>query len=436
MSNVIVIGAQWGDEGKGKIVDILTEKFDVVTRYQGGHNAGHTVIVKKKKFVLHLIPSGILHGAKVCVIGQGVVLDPRALLDEIESLEEAGVQVSGNLYVSNRAHLILPYHRAVEKAAEEARGDKKIGTTSRGIGPAYEDKTGRRGVRVIDLFDPEELRNTIFSVAAEKNHIMRALYDSPPLDAAKIYDEYLAFAPRLRPFVADTSQLMNGWIRSGKSILFEGAQGTLLDIDHGTYPYVTSSSASAGGACIGAGVAPSLINGTIGIAKAYTTRVGGGPFPTEIPGALGEQIRKTGDEYGASTGRPRRCGWFDGPATRYSALINNLQGIALTKLDVLDEIAEIQVCVGYRYKGSELKEFPAEVKVLEAVEPIYRTVKGWTCRTSGLQDYAALPAPAKDYVKLLSDIIQTEISLISTGPDREETILVPNSWVEGQLYRR
>jgi len=434
MANVVVIGAQWGDEGKGKIVDLLSEKFDIVTRYQGGHNAGHTVLVKGKKFVLHLIPSGILHGDKFCVIGQGVVLDPKAFLEETKALEDAGVQVTGNLFISNRAHLILPYHRAVEQAAEQARGEKKIGTTSRGIGPAYEDKTGRRGVRVIDLFDKEVLKEIIFSVTKEKNCLMQSLYNAQPLDPQEIYEEYLAFAPHLAKFVVDTSQFLNAQIRAGKSVLFEGAQGTLLDIDHGTYPYVTSSSASAGGACIGAGVAPSLISGTIGIAKAYTTRVGGGPFPTEMNGAIGEWVRKRGDEYGASTGRARRCGWFDGPATRYSAVLNNLQAIALTKLDVLDEFEEIQVCSGYRYKGSQLTEFPAEIKVLETVEPIYKSVPGWNRRTAGIRQYGDLPPKAQDYLKLLSDITETEFSFISTGPDREDTIILPDSWIARNLY--
>jgi adenylosuccinate synthase len=434
MPNIVVIGAQWGDEGKGKIVDLLTEKFDLVTRYQGGHNAGHTVIVKGKKFVLHLIPSGILHGDKICVIGQGVVLDPKALLDEVKSLEEAGVKVNGNLFVSNRAHLILPYHRAVEQAAEQARGDRKIGTTSRGIGPAYEDKTGRRGVRVIDLFDVEFLREIIFNVAKEKNCLMQSLYNAPALDPQAIFEEYLAFAPRLEKFVVDTSQFLNAQIRAGRTVLFEGAQGTLLDIDHGTYPYVTSSSASAGGACIGAGVAPSLITGTLGIAKAYTTRVGGGPFPTEINAEVGEHIRDRGKEYGASTGRARRCGWFDGPATRYSAILNHLEAMVLTKLDVLDEFEEIQVCIKYEYKGTRLTEFPAEIKVLEAVKPVYKTVRGWRSQTAGIKDYGDLPSRAKDYVQLLSDLTETEFSLISTSPDRDDTIMLRDSWIYKTLY--
>lgn len=433
MANIVVIGAQWGDEGKGKIVDLLTEKFDIVARYQGGHNAGHTVIVKGKKFVLHLIPSGILHGGKTCLIGPGVVLDPKAFLSEVKMLQDEGIAIRGNLLVSSRTHLILPYHRAIEMAAEAARGDKKIGTTSRGIGPAYEDKTGRRGVRVIDLFDPEALKDLIFAVTEEKNRLIQTLYQGEPLNAQAIYEEYLGYSNLMKEFVVDSSAYLNRQIRCGKKVLFEGAQGTLLDIDHGTYPYVTSSSASAGGACVGTGVAPSWITGAIGIAKAYTTRVGGGPFPTELNGAVGETIRQRGAEFGASTGRPRRCGWFDGPATRYSALINNLQAIALTKLDVLDEFAEIQVCTGYEYRGSKLDEFPAEVKVLDQVKPICKAVAGWNCQTAGIRNYADLPEKARDYLKLLSDITETEFSFISTGPDREDTIIVPGSWIAKTL---
>ena len=433
MSNIVVIGAQWGDEGKGKIVDLLTEKFDIVARYQGGHNAGHTVIVKGKKFVLHLIPSGILHTGKVCIIGSGVVLDPKAFLTEVKMLEDEGIPVRSNLFISNRAHLILPYHRAVENAAEAARGDKKIGTTSRGIGPAYEDKTGRRGVRVVDLLDPEALKEIIFTVTAEKNCLIQTLYKGEALSAQTIYEEYRGYTTHLKEFVVDSAAYLNRQIRAGKKVLFEGAQGTLLDIDHGTYPYVTSSSASAGGACVGTGVAPSLITGAIGIAKAYTTRVGSGPLPTELNGSIGETIRQRGAEYGASTGRPRRCGWFDGPATQYSALLNNLQAIALTKLDVLDEFAEIQVCTGYEYRGSKLSEFPAEIKVLEQVKPIYKTAVGWQSQTAGIRNYADLPQRAKDYLKLLSDITETEFSFISTGPDREDTIVVPGSWIAKTL---
>ncbi len=429
MPNLVIIGAQWGDEGKGKIVDLLTEKFDVVVRYQGGHNAGHTVIVKGKKFVLHLIPSGILHPGKVCVIGHGVVLDPKALIEEIQVLESAGLQVRGNLYISNRTHIIFPYHRAVENASEEALGDRKIGTTSRGIGPAYEDKTGRRGIRLAELLDPDSLREVVRGAVREKNSLLRGLFNRPGLDAEAILREYSGYAEQLREFSTDTALLLNRQIREGKCLLFEGAQGTLLDVDHGTYPFVTSSNATAGGACTGSGVSPTLIDGTIGIAKAYTTRVGGGPFPTEIFGEAGELIRQRGAEFGASTGRPRRCGWFDGPATRYSTMLNHFQGIALTKLDVLDEFAELQVCTGYKYKGSLLAEFPADIRVLEKVEPVYRTLPGWNCQTAGLRIFEDLPQKAKDYLKILADLVETEFALISTGPDRDDTILVKDSWL-------
>jgi adenylosuccinate synthase len=434
MPNVVIIGAQWGDEGKGKIVDLLTEKFDIVTRYQGGHNAGHTVIVGTRKYVLHLIPSGILHAGKTCVIGHGVVLDPKALLEEIRKLEESGVQVQGNLLISNRTHVIFPYHRAVETATEEALGDRRIGTTSRGIGPAYEDKTGRRGIRLAELLNPELLRQAIGEAVREKNLILQSLYGHPPLEATAIYEEYSGYAELMRPLVIDTAVFLNREIRKGKSILFEGAQGTLLDVDHGTYPYVTSSSASAGGACIGAGVSPTLISGTIGIAKAYTTRVGGGPFPTEISGEAGNLIRKRGAEFGASTGRPRRCGWFDAPAARYSALLNCFQGIAITKLDVLDAFAELQVCTGYKYKGTPINEFPPEIQVLEKIEPVYETVPGWNCNTAGIRQYEQLPDRARDYLKRLSDLVETEFSLISTSPEREDTILVKDSWLGRTLF--
>ena len=434
MANIVVIGAQWGDEGKGKIVDLLTEKFDIVVRYQGGHNAGHTVVIQGKQFILHLIPSGILQGSKLCVISSGVVLDPKALFQEIGMLEEAGIQVRGNLFISNRAHLILPYHRVLEQAAECARGLKKIGTTSRGIGPAYEDKTARRGVRVVDLFDPAALKETIFAITEEKNCLMHSLYGNKSLDPQRIYTDYLEYGERLKEFVVDTSLLLNEQMRKGKCVLFEGAQGTLLDLDHGTYPYVTSSSATAGGACVGAGIGPSWITGTIGIAKAYTTRVGEGPFPTEISGPIGETIRKRGAEFGASTGRPRRCGWFDGPATYYSSVLNNLQAIAITKLDILDEFDEISVCTGYQYQGTRLREFPAEIKILESIQPIYKSVPGWKSPTAGKRNYADLPTKARDYLKVLSDITQTECSFISTGPDRGDTILLPNSWTAKILY--
>ena len=434
MANVIIIGAQWGDEGKGKIVDLLTDQFDIVARYQGGHNAGHTVMIKGQQFILHLIPSGILRGNRMCIIGTGVVIDPKALLEEIKMLEEADIKVRGNLFISNRAHLILPYHRAQEQASENARGSKKIGTTARGIGPAYEDKMARRGIRMTDLLDPKALKEVIFGITEEKKRLIASVNGSSLLDPNQIYSEYVSYGEQLREFIVDTAFLLNEKLQNGSRVLFEGAQGTLLDIDHGTYPYVTSSNSMAGGACVGTGVAPSWITGTIGIAKAYTTRVGGGPFPTELSGSIGEKLRQRGAEFGASTGRPRRCGWFDGPATSYSVILNNLQAIAITKLDVLDEFEEIQICTGYSYRGSHLNEFPAEIKVLESVKPIYKSIPGWESSTAGIRNYDELPSKAKDYLQMLSDITKTEFSFISTGPDRKHTILMSDSWINKVIY--
>ncbi|MCH2695103.1 MAG: adenylosuccinate synthase [Acidobacteriia bacterium] len=434
MANVIIIGAQWGDEGKGKIVDLLTDQFDIVARYQGGHNAGHTVMINGQQFILHLIPSGILRGNRMCIIGTGVVIDPKALLEEVRMLEEANIKVRGNLFISNRAHLILPYHRAQEQASENARGSKKIGTTARGIGPAYEDKMARRGLRMTDLLDPKALKKIIFGITEEKKRLIASVNGSSLLDPNQIYSEYVSYGEQLREFIVDTAFLLNEKIQNGSRVLFEGAQGTLLDIDHGTYPYVTSSNSMAGGACVGTGVAPSWITGTIGIAKAYTTRVGGGPFPTELSGSIGEKLRQQGAEFGASTGRPRRCGWFDGPATSYSVILNNLQAIVITKLDVLDEFEEIQICTGYSYRGNRLNEFPAEIKVLESVKPIYKSIPGWTCSTAGIRNYDELPSKAKDYLQMLSDITKTEFSFISTGPDREHTILMADSWINKVIY--
>src|SRR4051794_40890028 len=351
MRNVIILGSQWGDEGKGKIVDLFAERFDIVARYQGGHNAGHTVFIGEQKFVLKLIPSGILRPGKQAVIGNGLVIDPAALLSEIDTLQAAGVPVLENLFISNRAHVLFPAHRMMEKMSEGREGKVSIGTTSRGIGPCYEDKTARRGIRVADLLDTDFFRTQYDAVMEEKVVIARALGIDSDLDLAAIRDEYEAFAERIRPMVCDTSALLNSAIRDGRTVMFEGAQGTMLDIDHGTYPFVTSSSASAGGACTGTGVAPTRINGVLGVSKAYITRVGGGPFPTEALDGTGELIRKRGNEFGAVTGRPRRCGWFDVPLLRYTAVINGFDSLVITKLDVLDEFAEIKVCTGYRLDG-------------------------------------------------------------------------------------
>src|SRR3954470_8191257 len=366
--SAIVVGAQWGDEGKGKIVDVLSEHYGVVARYAGGHNAGHTVTIHGKKFILQLIPCGILRPGSKAVIGNGVVLDPFALLKEIKTLREAGIPVDGNLFVSNRAQVILPYHRMIELASENAPGRVKIGTTSRGIGPAYEDKMGRRGLRVADLLDAELMHTHIENACREKNTIVHALYNSEPLDAEQIYREYAKIAEEVRPFVTDTGLLLNNAIRNGESVMFEGAQGTMLDIDHGTYPFVTSSSATSGGAVIGTGVPPTAISTVIGVTKAYCTRVGEGPFPTELHGAEGDDLRKRGNEFGAVTGRPRRCGWIDLPLLRYSAMINGIEWLVVTKMDVLDHLAEIPVCVGYKINGKKTDAIPAQISGYEKIE--------------------------------------------------------------------
>jgi adenylosuccinate synthase len=430
MRNVIILGSQWGDEGKGKIVDLFAERFDIVARYQGGHNAGHTVFIGEKKFVLKLIPSGILRPGKQAVIGNGLVIDPAALLSEIESLESAGVEVGANLFISNRAHVLFPAHRMMEKMSEGREGRVSIGTTSRGIGPCYEDKTGRRGIRVADLLDTEFFRAQYDSVMDEKVVIARALGIDSELDLKTIRAEYEAFAERIRPMVCDTSMLLNNAIRDGKTVLFEGAQGTMLDIDHGTYPFVTSSSASAGGACTGTGVAPTRIQGVIGVSKAYITRVGGGPFPTEAFDHSGEMIRTRGKEFGAVTGRPRRCGWFDVPLLRYTATINGFDSLVVTKLDVLDEFDQIPVCVGYRIGGSEVCGMPPTVAEIARIEPVYECVAGWNESTFGIANYEDLPAKAKQYIAFLEARTGVEVGCISTGPERNQTIVRPGSRFE------
>jgi adenylosuccinate synthase len=421
MANLIVVGAQWGDEGKGKIVDLLSAHFDIVARYQGGHNAGHTVMVGGRKFVLHLIPSGILHPQKICVIGSGVVIDLEALKQEIAALSEAGISCEGRLFVSCRCHLILEYHRAVERAEEARRGARRIGTTNRGIGPAYEDKVGRRGLRVCDLMMPDTLPDALAETIRQKEMLFPEARLS--LSRSELFEKARALVVELSPYFIDTSLYLNRAIDEGKGVLFEGAQGTLLDVDHGTYPFVTASNATAGGACTGTGVGPTRMDGVVGIAKAYTTRVGEGPLPTEVTGSIGEEIRKRGQEYGASTGRPRRCGWFDAAVVRYARMVNNLDSLMVTKLDVLDSLAEIKICTGYRYKGRLLGSFPPEIQVLEQCEPEYVTVCGWNQRTAGICNFDDLPVLAKDYLKRIADLVQTEISVVSTGPDRTETII-------------
>jgi adenylosuccinate synthase len=420
----VVVGAQWGDEGKGKIVDVLSENFSVVARYAGGHNAGHTVIINGKKFILQLVPCGVLRAGCRSVIGNGVVLDPLAFLKEVGALRDAGVKVDGNIFVSNRAHVILPYHRMIELAAENAPGRVKIGTTSRGIGPAYEDKMGRRGLRVADLLDLQLLKKHIENAVHEKNMIAHALFNTEPLDADKMYGEYAQAAGKIAPFVCDTAVLLNQALASGESILFEGAQGTMLDIDHGTYPFVTSSSATSGGAVIGSGVAPTAIDSVVGITKAYCTRVGEGPFPSEEKGAAGENLRKRGNEYGAVTGRPRRTGWLDLPLLRYSGMINGTSWLVVTKLDVLDDLAEIPVCVGYKIDGKTVSDVPAEACGYEKIECIYRKLPGWQTPTEGITDYAKLPKEAREYLAFVAKETGAKVGMISTGPDRDHTILV------------
>ncbi len=420
----VVLGAQWGDEGKGKIVDVLSERFSAVARYAGGHNAGHTVIIGGQKFVLQLIPCGVLRPGCMGAIGNGVVLDPIAFLKEVARLRDFGVDVDGQLKVSNRAQVILPYHRMIELAAESAPGRKKIGTTSRGIGPAYEDKMARSGLRIVDLLRPDLLRTHIEAACGEKNSIAHALFGTDPLDPEKMYDEYAAAAELIRPFVADTGRLLNAILREGGSVMFEGAQGTMLDIDHGTYPFVTSSSATAGGASTGTGVGPTAIGTVVAVTKAYVTRVGEGPFPTEIHEAVGDQLRARGNEYGAVTGRPRRCGWLDIPLLRYSNQVNGAEWLVITKLDVLDELEEIPVCIGYEIDGKVTDEIPADVHGLESIKPRYTKLKGWRTSTEGITDFEKLPKAARDYLRFQERESGARIGMVSTGPDREQTILL------------
>lgn len=433
MRNVIVLGAQWGDEGKGKIVDLFSDRFDIVVRYQGGHNAGHTVFIGDRKFVLKLVPSGILRPGKQAVIGNGLVIDPAALLAEIETLEAAGINVARHLAISSRAHVLLPVHRMMERMSEARPGRISIGTTSRGIGPCYEDKMARRGIRIAELLDRETFRAKYDALMEEKTDIAKALEIYQEMEVARVRQEYEAFAERIRPMVCDTAMLLHHSIRAGKCVLFEGAQGTMLDIDHGTYPFVTSSSASAGGASTGTGVPPTSITGVAGVAKAYLTRVGGGPFPTEALDGAGERIRERGNEFGAVTGRPRRCGWFDAPLMRYSAAINGIDSLIITKLDVLDEFDNVPVCVAYRSGGGEISEIPPTVAEMGRVEPHYECLPGWKASTFGVTSYDELPARAKDYLEFLEDRCGLEIGCISTGPERNQTIHRPGSRLEKLL---
>jgi len=423
LANVIVIGAQWGDEGKGKITDLLSRSADVVVRYQGGVNAGHTVVVKDKTFKLHLIPSGILYPDTECIIGCGTVIDPKVLIGELDQLKTLGVS-SKNLLVSETAHVTMPYHRIIDQASEERRGEHRIGTTGRGIGPTYADKSERTGIRMVDLMDSDSLRKRLRWTVEYKNVILEKLYNLPPLDPQAVIEEYLVYADRLRPHVVDSSLRIYDAIQRKRNILFEGAQGTLLDLDHGTYPYVTSSNPVAGGACVGTGVGPTVIDRVIGVAKAYTTRVGEGPFPTELHGEMGEHLCDRGAEFGTTTGRRRRCGWFDAVIGRYAVRINGLDCLAITKLDVLDELDEIQVCVAYEVDGDRCNDFPSNARKFARCRPIYKTVPGWKQSTADCRTLDDLPKQALDYLKLLAELMEVPIAIVSLGASRDQTIIV------------
>jgi len=423
LANVIVIGAQWGDEGKGKITDLLSRSADVVVRSQGGVNAGHTVVVAERTFKLHLIPSGILYPETECIIGSGTVIDPQVLIEEIEQLKALGVTVD-NLNISQTAHVTMPYHREIDKASEESRGEYKIGTTGRGIGPTYADKSERTGIRILDLMNPEHLRKQLGWTINYKNVILEKLYNLPPLDSEKVITEYLKYAEFLRPFVIDSSLKIYEAVKEKKNILFEGAQGTLLDLDHGTYPYVTSSNPIAGGACVGAGVGPTTIDRVIGVAKAYTTRVGEGPFPTELNDEIGKLLGDLGAEFGTTTGRRRRCGWFDAVIGRYAVRINGLDCLAITKLDVLDELAEIQVCVAYEIDGEICHHFPTNASQFANCKPVYKVLPGWQESTTGCRSLSDLPDKALNYLKYLAELMKVPIAIVSVGPGRDQTIIV------------
>lgn len=431
---IVIIGAQWGDEGKGKVVDLLADRFDIVSRYQGGHNAGHSVYVGDRAFVLRLLPSGIIHSDKICVLGNGMVIDPKAFFEEVDQIQEKGVNVTPErLKVSSRAHLIMPYHRALDHTSEERLGNEKIGTTLRGIGPAYEDKAGRRGIRVADAMSEELLKLRIERNLEEANRII-VLFGQQPLRSDDIFNEIAPLVERLRPFVCETSHFLSEARKDKKKILLEGAQATLLDVDHGTYPYVTSSNPTAGGASVGAGIPPHHITGVLGIVRTYATRVGEGPFPTEmldVEENMADLIRERGNEYGSVTKRPRRCGWFDAVATRYAAELNGFDSVALTKLDVLDAMDEIKVCTGYEIDGKRVDTFPAVSHDLRQIKPVYETMTGWKSETLGITKFDDLPEKAKDYVRFLSQNIGVEIGLISTGPERGQTIILDDSVMAG-----
>jgi adenylosuccinate synthase len=424
MANVVVVGAQWGDEGKGKIVDLLTQHADIVVRFQGGNNAGHTIVLKGEKFVFHLIPSGILYENKTCVIGNGVVLDPAVLIGEIAELKKRGyLKNDSQLMVSDAAHLILPYHRKIDIARDRVF---KIGTTGRGIGPAYEDKAARYGIRAVDLMDEEIFRTKLMDNLRQKNLYLSEVLKEEPLDFSDIFEEFLGFKKQIGKYVHNTSILLYEEIQKGKQVLFEGAQGALLDLDHGTYPYVTASNTVAGNACAGAGIGPTMIHSVIGVTKAYTTRVGEGPFPTELKDEVGEKIRERGGEYGATTGRPRRCGWFDAVVVNHAIRINGIREVAITKLDVLNDFDKIKICVGYRADGKLLHHIPSNLDLLERSEPVYEELEGWKGDVNGAKTISDLPIQAQQYLKRIEELIRVRITMVSIGSERDETIEVKN----------
>ncbi|MBL7092021.1 MAG: adenylosuccinate synthase [Candidatus Omnitrophica bacterium] len=422
MPNTILVGTQWGDEGKGKIIDVLSRKVDIIVRFQGGNNAGHTVVVNEQKFILHLIPSGVLHKDKICVIGNGVVVDPQVLLEEIENLKKRSIKINSNLKISDQAHLIFPYHKIIDRLREAKKARLKIGTTGRGIGPCYADKVDRCGIRLVDLLDKDVFRKKLKSALVEKNEIFRKIYRHRGFSFEKIYREYLSYAERIKKYAFDCAGFLNAAIKEGKSILFEGAQGTSLDVDFGTYPYVTSSNATAGGACIGTGVSPVDIDRVIGVAKAYTTRVGRGPFPTQFPKNLMDEVRRKGREFGATTGRPRRCGWFDAVIVRRAITINHPRTLAITKLDVLDGLKKIKVCTAYKYKDKIYRDFPPSIKVLENCRPIYEEHPGWQKPTSSVTRFKDLPLNARRYIRRLEELLKVKVAMISVGSQREQII--------------
>lgn len=425
MSAVVLIGAQWGDEGKGKITDFLAEKADMIVRYQGGNNAGHTVVIDNVTYKLHLIPSGIFYSDKVCVIGNGLVIDPKVLIEELDYLESRGVSTK-NLRISSNAHVIMPYHKMLDILEEDFKGEKKIGTTKRGIGPAYKDKAARTGIRFSDFLDHDEFAEKLAFNLKEKNLILQKIYEKEELDYEDILQEYMGYRERVKPYIADTSLEVNQFLNEGKKVLFEGAQGTLLDLDHGTYPYVTSSNPIAGSACIGAGVGPTRIEKVVGVIKAYTTRVGEGPFPTELSCEVGELIRNKGGEFGTTTGRPRRCGWFDAVIARYAVRVSGISDFAFTKLDVLTGMEKLKICTSYKYKGQQITEFPQSLKFLAECEAVYEEMPGWQEDLTGINSFAQLPAEAQNYVRRIEDITGVPMSILAVGPGRDQTIIRRN----------